>query len=128
MPVALSHRLLSFSIDLNGVLPFLVSAEIIFLIAFCKKKGIWFKGANIILAGMIIFIVGSILNMTTAFGFFIVPAGPDGAFSVHPVIWIIQCIIFVPAWILIGAGLFVLFNYLNKRKKQGVTSGCNRPR
>jgi hypothetical protein len=117
MSVALTHRLLSLSFNLTGLLPFLVSAEIIFLLIFFKIKGIGFNGANIILAGMAIFLVGSFFNMMTSFGFFIVPAGSDGAFAVHPVIWIIQGIIYVPAWILIGAGLLALFNFLIKKQK-----------
>ena len=105
------------SLRLNGILPAMVCAEIIFILFLFLKNGIWFKGGSTILASAIIFFMGSFINLLTSYGYFIVHAS-DGSFSVHPVVWIIQCLIFTPAWILLGIGLFILYRALVKRKKE----------
>jgi hypothetical protein len=106
------------SLRLNDILPAMVFAEIIFILLFSLKNGIRFKGGSTFFASAIIFFIGSFLNLLTSFGYFIVPAGSDGSFSVHPVVWIIQCLIFIPAWILLGVGLFMLYRDLVKKKKE----------
>ena len=76
------HGLMYFR--MSTILPVLVCIEIITLLIFCRKKGIIFGGQRLLLCGMICFLLGTIFNLLTSFGFFMISAGEEGAFTVHP--------------------------------------------
>ena len=91
-------------IRMASILPVLVCVEITIFLILYRKKGSTLRGQNMLLCGIVCFLVVAISNLLTSFGFFLITVGPEDTFTIHPLIFWGQTPVFLLGCLTCGIG------------------------